>query len=263
MSPDTCAQLIIALLVLTAATAIVVQVRRASTPSVWALSQLMRLYTVVMFRQRVHGRPPITLRDGVLIYSNHRSPVDPMLVYTATFCKQDGHDVEPIEYMTAAEYCELGGVIGWFLKTARAIPVSRNGRDMGPAKVALRRLQEGGRIGIFPEGRLNPGDGLLPFNTGAAWLALRGNVPVVPAWIRNAPRSESMVQAFLVSQPADVIFGEPVDLTPWKSQRLSAAVLQEVAEFLRQQLLELAEQCEPAPPPRWPRLADGTGRRAA
>ena len=63
----------------------------------------------------------------------------------------------------------------------RAIPVDRDGEDMEATKVALRRMRAGCTVGIFPEGRINFGPGLLPPNPGVAWLALKAGRPVIPA----------------------------------------------------------------------------------
>jgi len=50
---------------------------------------------------------------------------------------------------------------------------------------ARRHLEEGGAVGIFPEGTVNPDPGrLLRGRTGAAWLSLATGRPVIPAGIR-------------------------------------------------------------------------------
>ena len=121
----------------------------------------------------------------------------------------------------------------------QSIPVERDGKDMGPAKVALRRLRAGGIVGIFPEGGLNTGPGLQTFNEGVAWLALRSGLPVYPVFIHNAPQEGTMVTPFHTFCKTDITWGDPVDLSYWQGQKPTPALLQEVAEMLRQHMARL------------------------
>lgn len=248
MSPDFAALATLLTLGCGAVLALALEIRRSDSFSVWLLTRLMRIYTTLMFRQRVHGPCPLPQSGGAIVICNHRSPVDPVLAYSASLMKTGGYSMRVPEFMTASEYCELGGVIGWITRTARCLPVNRDGQDMRSAKEALRRLQAGKIVGIFPEGRLNTGDEeLLPFSAGVAWLALRSGAPVYPVLIRNAPRSGSMVGAFLRSQPADVVYGPPIDLSRWAGERPTPELLEEVAAHLQRGLLEAGRRVPRAP----------------
>jgi 1-acyl-sn-glycerol-3-phosphate acyltransferase len=238
MTPDAAGLLTLGVLALTLLLVEARRVVRSGSLSVWFLSRAMRLYTSLRFGSRLHGRAPLPVGTGALVLANHRCPVDPVLLYSASLIKESGLDMRPIEFMTAREYCDLGGPVGWVTRTARSIPVNRDGQDMAPAKEALRRLHRGHLVGIFPEGRINHEAELLPFNRGAAWLALRGDAPVYPAYVHNAPQADGIVQPFLMSQPVDVTFGPAIDLSRWKGQRPTAEVLQEVADHLREALVQ-------------------------
>ena len=125
----------------------------------------------------------------ILLSGGPDGPVDPLFIFASNFFRREGYVPRVVEFMTASEYCELPGFLGWIVKHMRVIPVARTGSDMEAAKEALRRLKQGRIVGVFPEGRLNTGDGLLAGNPGIAWLALRGGVPVYPVFIHNAPRA--------------------------------------------------------------------------
>ena len=199
---------------------------------------LSRLWTNTIFGQRITHRCPLPSKGGALLLANHRSPVDPMLILSSSGFKRDGFQLRVLEFMTAREYCEAG-IIGWLCGVMQSIPVERDGKDMGPAKVALRRLRAGRIVGIFPEGGINTGPGLQPFNEGVAWLALRSSVPVYPVFIHNAPQKGTMVTPFHTFCKTDITWGEPVDLSAWEGQKPTPALLQEVAEFLRQHMAQL------------------------
>ena len=247
MSPETSALLTLGGLAAAAVAILAGQVVRCGSVSIWLVSKATRAFTCWQFSLRVHGPCPLPVEGGALVVANHRSPVDPILLYSASLMKNDGYAMRPIEFLTAREYCRLGGPMGWVTRTARVIPVERDGKDMAPAKEALRRLQAGRIVGIFPEGGINDGPHLFrEFNPGVAWLALRGNVPVIPAYIRNTPYVENLMLSFLVAQPADVLFGPPIDLSRWTGQRPTQELLQEVTAHMHDQLTRLAEEPWPA-----------------
>src|SRR5260370_42708938 len=117
---------------------------------------------------------------------NYRSVMETGLIWAAMTNRR------PLEFLTAGEYFGIP-VLSFVLRALRAIPVARNGRDMAATRTALRRLTEGRLLGVFPEGRFNPGPGFLPATTGIAWLALKSRAPVYPVFIHNAPQGKSML----------------------------------------------------------------------
>jgi 1-acyl-sn-glycerol-3-phosphate acyltransferase len=208
----------------------------------WLLHVISRFYTPLVFRQRIRQRCPFPVDGGALIIVNHRSPVDPILVFSGSPLKADGYRVRRPEFLTASEYCTFGGFRGFVTRTMQVIPVDRNGRDMGPVKEALRRLKSGRLIGIFPEGRINEGgDGrrLLPGNPGVAWLALHSRLPVYPVFIHDAPQGDSLVEPFHTFTRVRLTYGPAVDLSAWHGRRITQELLQEVTGLLMQRLAEL------------------------
>ncbi|MGE0374201.1 MAG: lysophospholipid acyltransferase family protein [Planctomycetaceae bacterium] len=230
---------------------------------VWVLYLIARVYSPLMFGQRIRAKCPFPREGPALVIANHRSPVDPMFIFSGSQEKLGGRFIRVVEFMTAREYCEVKGPIGWICRNMRCIPVDRNGKDMGPAKEALRRLQAGHLVGIFPEGRLNldpPEKGLLPGNPGVAWLALRSEAPVLPVYIHDAPLGTSMVAPFLRRSYTQVTFGEPIDLSKYYGMKPTPALLAEVTDILMERLAALghlkARKCETVQP------ANGVARLA-
>jgi 1-acyl-sn-glycerol-3-phosphate acyltransferase len=76
-------------------------------------------------------------------------------------------------------------VFGTLLRYTRQIQVASCGRDA--YKEAIKRLQHGESILLFPEGDCNSGKGILPFHTGAVRLAMETKVPIVPIGIYLDP----------------------------------------------------------------------------
>jgi 1-acyl-sn-glycerol-3-phosphate acyltransferase len=239
MSADASAILALLLYAAVAGVVIVIQARTtADNWRIWMLHVIARTYTPFMFRQRLSQPCPLPAAGPALLIGNHRSPVDPMLIFSTVGIRSDRYRIRAPEFLTATEYTEIGGAIGFICRTLGTIPVDRDGRDMESAKRALRRLQAGRIVGIFPEGRINTGPGLLPPIPGVGWLALKGGAPVYPVYVHDAPQAKGMVAPFITRTKARVIYGEPIDLSQFAKQRVTAELLAEVTSLLMDKLAE-------------------------
>ena len=137
---------------------------------------LLLFYGRVIWRTTVSGPLPIGDRQGAVIVANHRSTIDPAFVQLAA--NRLGH------WMVAREFCEMPGM-AWLFRVLWAIPVNRAGNDTAATKAAIRFAVEGDLVGLFPEGRMNTTPAvLLPGRPGAALIALKARVPVIPCYIR-------------------------------------------------------------------------------
>ncbi len=120
-------------------------------------------------RLTVRGRDNLP-SSGVLLAVNHASYLDGPLVF--------GVLPRPGTFFVKAEVST--GVPGWFLPRIGQIPIRREVPEREPLLTALATLEEGGIVGIFPEGTRN-GGGVQQVRHGIAYLALRSGCPVVAA----------------------------------------------------------------------------------
>ncbi len=198
----------------------------------WMLHVIARLYARLCFHWRANRRCPYLHERSAIIIANHRSPVDPIFIWAGMTNRR------PLECLTAQEYFGIPG-LQFIFDSLRAIPVARQGKDMVATREALRRLEEGRYLGVFPEGGLNTGPGLLPGNPGIAWLALRSKAPVYPVFIHNAPQTEGMVSPFYTFTRVRVSYGDAVDLSAYYGQRTTSELLQKVTDLLMSRLATL------------------------
>lgn len=125
----------------------------------------------VVWNTQVVGRERVPDDGPVVIAANHVTLIDgPLLIGIAP---------RPLHIITKQELFQ--GPVGTVLTWAGQIPVDRaHGR--GALQSALGVLRRGGAVGIFPEG--NRGRGAVEdVRAGAAWLAVHGDAPLVPAAI--------------------------------------------------------------------------------
>lgn len=242
MTPDQLAQLVLLAYAAIAVGLVWLSVWRCRDGwRVWLLYFVNRLYVAFMFHWRANGRCPYPESSGAIILSNHRSPLDPMLAWMNSHLRYEEHarSTRVISYLMAREYYEQPGLVGWIGRAMQSISVDRDGRDIGPTREAIRRLKRGDLIGIFPEGGINMGEGLRAANPGIAFLALKAGVPVIPVYIHGAPQGESMTEPFFAPSHVRVIYGTPIDLSPWQGQRKSQELLQALTDALMRKLADL------------------------
>jgi len=230
--------------VLFAATWIVrrrIRAAQAGWPA-WVCYQISVLHRLLFSHCRQNNACTIPETGPAIIVANHTSPVDPVLLWTRHFSSFQHPRLRVIGYLMAREYYQSPRLINWICRAMQCIPVDRNGRDMQPLRQALRRLQDGQLLGLFPEGRLNatsPDTQLLPGDPGVAWLALKARVPVIPVFIHNAPRSASMSLCFFLPTRARLTYGQPLDLSRWNGPGLAAKDLADATDFIMQSLAAL------------------------
>ena len=198
----------------------------------WLLYVIDSLYSRLCFHWRANRACPFLHEHSAIVIANHRSPLDPILIWVGVSNRR------PLEYLTAREYFGIRG-LQFIFDATRAIPVARDGRDMSATRTALRRLKEGCYLGVFPEGKINTGPGLLPGDTGIAWLALHSEAPVYPVFIHNSPQGTTMVNSAYKFTRVRISYGDKVDLSAYYGRRLSGELLHEVTNLLMSRLAQL------------------------
>jgi 1-acyl-sn-glycerol-3-phosphate acyltransferase len=96
---------------------------------------------------------------------------------------------------------------------AGGIWIARGASDRAALETALDVLAAGRAVAIAPEGRISTTGGLLPAQPGTAFLAVRGQAPIVPVAITGTERAWADLRWF--RRPTMTLtFGEPI---PWRS----------------------------------------------
>ena len=181
---------------------------------------------------QLETRSPARLpRTGpAILVCNHVSGLDPMLIQSAS--------PRLIIWMMAREYYDLPSLT-WLYKLVEAIPVDRKGRDLAATRSALRALDQGRIVGIFPEGRIETDHNLLPFQTGVALMAIKTHVPVFPAYLDGTQRGKEMVDAVAHPNKASIAFGEAVD---FPRDSTSREALEQATETIKAAVWSLRAQ---------------------
>jgi 1-acyl-sn-glycerol-3-phosphate acyltransferase len=187
----------------------------------------------LLWRTTVNGTLPIGPDQGAVIVCNHRSGIDPLLIQMAT--------ERVVHWMVAGEYFDYRIMAACF-RSLGSIPVGRRGVDTAATKQAIRLAKEGKLVGLFPEGRINTtADLLLPGRPGAAMIALKAGVPVIPCFIEGAPYNGSALGPFLMTAHARVTIGQPIDLSSYFGRESDREVLAELTKRFLKEIAHLAK----------------------
>ena len=224
------------LAVLAAALIVAIIVSWRSTPyPFWQylLHEVNRFFAQILWRGEVVGSIDLPRTQGAVIVSNHSSGIDPLLIQLST-------GMRIVHWMVAKEYFYMP-VFSIIFKKMQSIPVNRGGIDTAATKMAIRYAQEGGLVGLFPEGRVNTTDDLLlPGRPGAALIALHAKVPVIPVYVEGLPYDGTALGSFFMSGKARVTIGKPIDLTPFYGRDSEKEVLQELTILFLEEIAKLA-----------------------
>jgi len=197
------------------------------SPAQYAVYLLNRLMSRLLWRAEISGPLPVRPGQGAVIVCNHIGPIDPAFVALGTDTS--------VHWLVAREFVEMP-ILRWFFRTVQAIPVGRGGIDTAATKLAIRYLQQGDLVGLFPEGRINETDRLLlPGRPGAALIALRARVPVIPCHVSDSPYDGTILGFLLIPARTRLKVGEPIDLSPYYDRAGDREVQSELTKrFLRE-----------------------------
>jgi len=195
-----------------------------------------RFYTRMVHRLRKSGWAPLPETGPAILIANHTCCIDHLLLQSS--CRR------VLGFMIAREMYDLP-VVHTFAARTGCIPVNRDGRDVQATRAALRALEEGKVVPIFPEGKITPESGrvLGPIRSGAAYIAVRSGAPVVPAYITGSPPTLDIGPALWSPSRSRVRFGPPLDLSEFDpSQAKDKEVLAEVTRRFERALRDLQAQ---------------------
>ena len=107
-------------------------------------------YCGLWHRLKTNGWAPLPETGPAILIANHTCGIDHLILQAG--CRR------VLGFMIAREYYEWRK-ISYFCKLVDCIPVNRDGRDLQATRTALRALEAGRVLPIFPEGKVTPASG--------------------------------------------------------------------------------------------------------
>ena len=151
----------------------------------------------ILYPRKVTGTEYLPAEGGFVLCLNHCSAVDPLFVSTRIPRKRR-------MYFMAKKELFDNKFLRPFVTWLGGIPVDRGNADLSAIRTSMKVLKDGYGLGIFPQGTRSKDNTPTPMLPGAAMIALRGGVPVIPAYIDGPYR---------LFHHVDIRFGAPLDLS--------------------------------------------------
>lgn len=170
-----------------------------------------------LLRWRIHaqGIEQVPRQGGAVLTWNHHSHVD-FLVTAYVVYRRLGR---PVRFLAMRELWDSPW-LGWAPRLAQAVPVDRgtaSGRA-GALRHAVAALQEGHLVMVAPEATVSTSFELLEFRAGAARMAQRAGVPIVPtaSWgsHRFSTTGRGPRTGRVVGVPVEIRFDAPLHIGP-------------------------------------------------
>lgn len=165
------------------------------------LRLLALLLARLLFRVEVRGVEHVPRTGAAMIVANHSSVLDPPIVGAAA--------PRPLHFMAKAELFSIP-LLGRLIRAVNARPVRREGADARALREALRILESGHALLVFPEGTRGPEGALREGKAGAGMLALLSGARVVPAFVEGTGRALPRGRAIPRPVRVRVSFGPPL-----------------------------------------------------
>ena len=213
--------------------------RSPYSPVQTAFYGLNYLVVRLFWRARITGRVSLPPDQGAVIVCNHRSPADPAFIFLAVD--------RMVHWMVAKEYCARPA-FAWLLRLCEVIPTSRRAIDTVATRSAIRYAREGSLVGVLPEGRINTTDRLLlPGRPGAAMIALKARVPVVPCYLSGSPFNGKILGSLFTSASVRLRVGQPIDISEYYGRENDRRVLESLTKRFLVEIARLAGHADYQP----------------
>ena len=157
------------------------------------------------FRGRVYGAEKVPQTGPLIAVSNHGSYFDPPLL---SCCLR-----RPVAFMAKEELFEIP-VLKQAIQLYGAYPVKRGAGDRGAIRAAIAALNEGWIVGIFLEGTRTTDARIINPKLGAAMIAAKAQVPLLPISLWGTERILSKGSSFPRRVPITIRIGEAIAPPP-------------------------------------------------
>lgn len=185
---------------------------------------ICRIILAVFRRWEVYGRDKLPQSGGIIIVSNHASFWDPVII-GCTFQRK-------VSYMGKEELFKINPIFTWLIKQLQTFPIKRGQMDLSAVKFALNHLKSGNMIGLFPEGTRTKSGDIQEARNGAAMLAVKAGVPILPVGIIGSKGWGKVV----------VKVGDPIDMSAYSDVKVSKEVLHEVSQVFMREIRNLLNE---------------------
>lgn len=169
------------------------KIRRSFLKHLWGF-----LYRIV-YRVKINKEYKYNDNEAYVICANHLSTMDALGILVTNKRK--------IQFVAKMELFHNKILFNW-AHVFDIIPVRRNSADINSVRLCLKALKNNAIVGIFPEGMRHGLEKNATIKNGAALLAYKANVKVIPVGIKSSFKPFTKVE---------YNYGKPIDVREFKT----------------------------------------------
>ena len=186
------------------------------TPVLDVVRPALRLGARLYFGVRFEGVRNIPLEGPLVIAPNHVTFADPVLVTIPIR--------RPVHYMAWDALFDIP-LFSWLIRRLRAFPVDIEAADPRATREAVRLLEAGEAVMIFPEAGRSIDGRLQRFKPGAFRLACSRGVPILPVTIVGGHKSWPPGRVLPRPGRLSIVYHPPVKPAPGDDLKAAARAL--------------------------------------
>jgi 1-acyl-sn-glycerol-3-phosphate acyltransferase len=188
------------------------------------------------WRLTIRGKEHMPTTGPFVLAPVHRSFIDFALTSSITRRR--------MRYMGKDSLWKVG-LFGTFISALGAYPVHRGGADREALKRTVEVLQGGEPVVIFPEGTRRSGPKVEDLFEGAAYVASKVGVPVVPVGIGGSERALKKGQKVPRPVKVTIVIGDPIwPAAPSEGGRTSRRAVHDLTLQLRDEIQRLFDEAQ-------------------
>lgn len=191
--------------------------------------------TRLITRLEVHGAHNIPPTGAFVLAPIHRSNIDTPIAAAVTRRR--------LRFM-GKDSLWRHQPVRWLLSALGGFPVTRGSADREALARCIAVLRAGEPLVLFPEGTRQSGPTVMPLFDGAAYVAVKSSVPIVPVGIGGSegvmPKGSRMIRP----KKCVVVVGEPILVAADEQGRVARSAVRETTEELTKQLQDLFDRAE-------------------
>lgn len=190
----------------------------------------------LFWRLTIEGVEHVPAEGAFVLAPVHRSNIDTLVVAAVTRRR--------MRFMGKDSLWKVGW-LGKVFSALGAFPVHRGTVDREALRRCIEVVEAGEPLVVFPEGTRQSGPHLQPLFEGAAYIATRTGVPIVPVGIGGSEAAMPKGSKLLRPVKVHVVVGEPLyPAPPGPSGRAPRSAVHDLTEQLAARLQDLFDQAQ-------------------
>jgi 1-acyl-sn-glycerol-3-phosphate acyltransferase len=194
-------------------------------------------FTQLYTRMKIEGKDRLPADGAYVLAPVHRSYVDTPIAACVTRRR--------VRFMGKDSMWKYA-TVGKLISALGTFPVSRGTADREALQRSIAVLNGGEPLVLFPEGERKDGPIVQPLFNGAAFVAAKAGVPIIPVGIGGSDRVMPRGAKFVFPRKVRVIIGEPIRAEVGENGRASRKAVAAVTEQLHVELQRLYDQAQAA-----------------